>query len=184
MKKMDKKYEEIDDKELSLLGRERFFNILKTEIINYQDDIRVAIDGSWGTGKTIFLKKLIDDLKQKDGIFPVYIDAWQNDYFENPLLTMIVQLKTIPEFAEEFFDRLEKYKIKNFHLSINVGLFGVSQDFQKSGKELLDVIEQSTYIINVLSEAINMTMQKSNKKIVLVIDELDRCKPDFAVRFI
>jgi len=42
------------------------------------------LNSEWGSGKTYFLKRWSDDLKPH---FPVvYIDAWQQDYSDDPLI--------------------------------------------------------------------------------------------------
>lgn len=45
------------------------------------------LNSEWGSGKTYFLKRLSKDLK--DYYPTVYIDAWAQDYSEDPLMTVI-----------------------------------------------------------------------------------------------
>lgn len=45
------------------------------------------LNSEWGSGKTYFLKRWSKDLKPH---FPVvYIDAWKQDYSDDPLMTVI-----------------------------------------------------------------------------------------------
>jgi hypothetical protein len=45
------------------------------------------LNSEWGSGKTHFLKRWSNDLKDH---FPVvYIDAWQQDYSDDPLMAVI-----------------------------------------------------------------------------------------------
>lgn len=46
------------------------------------------LNSEWGSGKTYFLKRWANDLKE---YYPVvYIDAWEKDYSEDPLMTITV----------------------------------------------------------------------------------------------
>ncbi|ABV85661.1 P-loop NTPase fold protein [Shewanella pealeana] len=45
------------------------------------------LNAEWGAGKTYFLKRLAEDLKPHHPV--VYIDAWKQDYSDDPLMTVI-----------------------------------------------------------------------------------------------
>lgn len=54
------------------------------------------LNSVWGSGKTYFLRRWVHDLKAHHPV--VYVDAWQQDYSDDPLMavlaTMISQLQT------------------------------------------------------------------------------------------
>jgi len=65
------------------------------------------LNSEWGSGKTYFLKRWAQDLKQHYPV--VYIDAWKQDYSKDPLMTVVSSLiKQLreqagkPENAPEF----------------------------------------------------------------------------------
>lgn len=45
------------------------------------------LNSEWGSGKTYFLKRWAEDLKAHHPV--VYVDAWQQDYSNDPLMTVI-----------------------------------------------------------------------------------------------
>jgi len=45
------------------------------------------LNSEWGSGKTYFLKRWADDLKEHYPV--VYVDAWEKDYSEDPLMTVV-----------------------------------------------------------------------------------------------
>ncbi|HAS6057283.1 TPA: NTPase KAP [Vibrio vulnificus] len=45
------------------------------------------LNSEWGSGKTYFLKRWAEDLKAHHPV--VYVDAWQQDYSDDPLMTVI-----------------------------------------------------------------------------------------------
>lgn len=179
----DKKFEDLIAPGFSLLGREKLLTRIKEEILSSnQNSFRLAVHGIWGSGKTIFMKQLIYELEIEDNINTVYLDACQSDYFDNPLLSLLVKLKELPNFRKDLEINLSKKQIKDIDGFIGLGGVGVNFSVRANGKEVIDQIEQRTYLIEILNETIHNFIQESSKKVVLVIDELDRCKPDFTIK--
>ncbi|QYJ84882.1 KAP family NTPase [Shewanella mesophila] len=73
---------------LSKQGFEEASGDMKNYVLN--------LNAEWGSGKTYFLRRLSEDLKVHHPV--VYLDAWKQDYSEDPLMTvvssMISQLKS------------------------------------------------------------------------------------------
>ena len=168
----------------------------------------LIIDGKWGTGKTEFcfkLKNLIEVDNPKD--YKVgYVNAFQADHANEPLLTLIAEVAGF--YGEE--DDKRKSFIKNAipYLRLVSGIsikaiaslaFGkyaadMSDDFQK-GMEAIEegsdsFIDQSleSMIKDQVEAEKNLSTLKDALKdiasinpVILLIDELDRCRPDFAV---
>ncbi|GEM76156.1 hypothetical protein C1141_10500 [Vibrio agarivorans] len=59
----------------------------------------MVIDGGWGTGKTEFCHKLINLMMEKDSHHLIYVDAFQADHADEPLLTILLGWLTKPAFA-------------------------------------------------------------------------------------
>jgi len=97
------------------------------------------INAEWGFGKTYLLKKLADDLAEKNHPV-VYFDAWKNDFSKEPLLAFI---STINEQLSPYFDKKigEKRgtKVKHF-----------LETWYKSGKKL--VSPSSPIILGVIAK--------------------------------
>ncbi|MCG9736408.1 KAP family NTPase [Pseudoalteromonas shioyasakiensis] len=55
---------------------------IKSHVLNLNAD--------WGAGKTYFLKRWANSLKQDHPV--VYIDTWSTDYLESPLITVLTEL--------------------------------------------------------------------------------------------
>ena len=60
----------------------------------------ISLNGHWGTGKTFFLKRWQQQLKQ-DGFQAIYFNAWEDDFCDDPLVAIIGQ----------FSDHFSKNKI-------------------------------------------------------------------------
>lgn len=168
----------------------------------------LIIDGKWGTGKTEFcfkLKNLIEASNTND--YKVgYVNAFQADHANEPLLTLIAE---VAGFYGEDDDKRKSF-IKNAipYLRLVSGIsikaiaslaFGkyaadMSDDLQK-GMEAIEegsdsFIDQSleSMIKDQVEAEKNLSTLKEALKdiasinpVILLIDELDRCRPDFAV---
>lgn len=82
--------------ESDLLNR-KTIAINLTSIIKFKSDLRVlAIDSSWGTGKTTFVNMWINLLNNNDDYLntfeTMYFNAWENDYLSDPLLSLLTEL--------------------------------------------------------------------------------------------
>ncbi|MDQ9091138.1 P-loop NTPase fold protein [Pseudoalteromonas haloplanktis] len=183
------------------------------------------LNAEWGAGKTYFLKRWSQELKN----FPVvYIDAWQQDYSDDPFLTVIAgiikQLSaqanfaiTIPNKAASIFKAVAPAiaqgltkKITGIDLDeLNTLLFsddeGEETEKVESNKQnnsafspavkalaqnLIKEHEAKNKSIEVikskLADWVSKFEQQEGKElpIFVFIDELDRCRPSYAVEML
>ena len=177
---------------------EKAIKLLKSDI----DISPMVIDGSWGTGKTEFCHKFINLMKEDETHSIIYIDAFKADHVNEPLMTVLAEIiKTLPEDS-----RRESF-IKKILPAVRFGIkalakAGVShllrQDFADVADDFTDEIEEATdKAIDATAELIlkehveaeknlktlqaALTEIASNIPIVVFIDELDRCRPNFAI---
>ena len=157
----------------------------------------LVIDGDWGIGKTEFCRKLINliNAEHSDSLHAIYVDAFAEDYFGNPLISLLSALyeeKQSPEFYKsELFSNTTAVIggiVKNvapiaFNLTlgkergemVTETIKGAIQGTQQQlfSKLLKDRIEK-TKQLEVLQETISKVMD--DKQVILFIDELDRCR--------
>lgn len=73
---------------------EKAITLLASEI----DVSPFVIDGSWGTGKTEFCHKLINLMASAKTHHLIYVDAFQADHADEPLLTVLAEvIKLLPD---------------------------------------------------------------------------------------
>ena len=177
---------------------DKVIRLLTSEI----DVSPMVIDGAWGTGKTEFTHKLINRLKdQMPEHRAVYIDAFRADHADDPLMTILAEVATlIPEKeVQSFFDKaipVIRYGIK---ATLKAGVShllrqnadditgDLEKDLEQAANDAIDAsvrtmlkdherAEQSLTALQILLENIAI-----DHPIVIFIDELDRCRPDYAV---
>ena len=177
---------------------EKAISLLQAEI----DISPMVIDGSWGTGKTEFCHKLINLMHEQESHHLIYIDAFKADHANEPLMTVLAEvIKVLPE------DESKQNFIKKALPAVRYGLktiakAGVSHllrqdaadvvdDFdkqiQQAADKTIDATVESILKDHVEAEKNLKALQEAmaeiaaEKPIVLFVDELDRCRPNFAV---
>lgn len=196
--------------ELTFNDRDEFQrkSIAKKVIILLKSDIDVSpivIDGGWGTGKTEFCHKTINLMAENDSHHLIYVDAFQADHADEPLLTVLAEvLKIIPE-GDKRTGLIQKvlpairYGLKTAlkagvsHL-LRQEAADIVNDFdkeiQKTADKAIDVSVESLLKDHIKASESIKSLQKAlseiakQKPIILFVDELDRCRPDFAVNML
>ncbi len=166
----------------------------------------MVIDGNWGTGKTEFCHKLIRKFEAEHKNFRLlYIDAFQADHADNPLLTILAEVLSLLPDGEQKQSLREKiipvvrYGIKttlkagvSHLLSENVDKIGedLDQYLQEAADKAIDASvmamlkdhEEAQKNLKALQSVLAQVAE--DNPIVIFIDELDRCRPNFAVQML
>jgi len=155
----------------------------------------VAIDAPWGSGKTFFLDRLLADIKKKEDKpwVAVKFDAWKSDFCSEAFLPIASEV--IRAVEEHFrldtklsckFEKQIKRAIKSINsikiVPIGLGLGNNSCNSYKEYFEVLSKIENIKDSVRLLRAEYKLAYPDGDLKIVILVDELDRCRPDYAVQ--
>ena len=182
------------------LDREQYANILTSLVKNYSKGFVLAINNEWGTGKTTFVK-MWEQMLKIQGFKTLYFNAWENDFENGATTALMSELSTIKETSTEilFNKVVEKgavltkslipILIKSAiakHLDIDILKDCLNDITENADKLLQSQIEEYQLKKKGLKEfkkSLEDFIKKSSsdKPIVFIIDELDRCRPDYAV---
>lgn len=171
-------------------GSGKTFLLKQLELVFNDDKIRSEWKpsiGNWGVNLSDFK---FDDAKV------IYYDAWENDSSENPLLNLVYNLsigagiKINRKEVKPDVDRVIEYtwsvaKRINplFEVIDFIKQFIIIEETNES--KLVNLINDENVLKDTIKEFINKIKEKSDsKKTVIVIDELDRCRPEFALKII
>lgn len=181
------------------LDRKKYAPALTNMLETFPDGFVMAIDNEWGTGKTTFVKMWQASIK-KD-YQTIYFNAWENDFDNDVLAALMGELGTLKSSGTKtiFKEVVKKGAIltKNIlpvlieaitNKYIGEGVVNkVATELAKSSGDIM--IEQVTEYTNKKkgliefrdSLATYIEATKGGKPVVFIIDELDRCRPDYAV---
>ncbi|MFK3862397.1 KAP family P-loop NTPase fold protein [Pseudoalteromonas rhizosphaerae] len=194
------------------LNRKEYGEFLTNYIKGEHDGFVLNLNGAWGTGKTEFLRRLYTHLTN-EGHPTIYIDAWESDFSEIPLSVvaseLINQLSIINHNIGSDLDKLTGFLGKALKGTVIAGaglatkylvddsatgreivktLFETSaKDFltsiKKDHEEQVEAIKSIRKELGLLAEVLKQTHGKELPVIVL-IDELDRCRPNYAIEML
>ena len=189
-----------------LLKRKESAQLLTRLLENVETPFSLIINSSWGTGKTFFLERWHKEISEKH--LAVYFNAWESEITPIPLITFLESIKTEIKKDKNFYSELEEKIDKYIYILIAFIPFLIStykdcslNNIIEKGKEILDfskVESKKNYDIKTIKEefeeiikdVLNILNQEEDSNrirkepIFIFIDELDRCRPDFAIRFL
>ena len=174
----------------------------------------ISINAAWGYGKTTFMKALKEKLIEKNFTvftFNAWANDYEGDPLESFINELVPQMlkeinynkdkedetaetislllaagnELIRKFSKfdviEYVQRVQsnkKYIKTNLPKKNSLRNFENKSPFSKQKKEFI------TQLNNYYTNMINLSPKKENKKIIILVDELDRCKPTFAIELL
>ncbi|TYQ14660.1 UNVERIFIED_CONTAM: KAP-like P-loop domain-containing protein [Acetivibrio alkalicellulosi] len=181
--------------------REVIANNLEKIINRTQGSLVISVDAGWGMGKTTFVKMWEKSLERNPEYHTVYFNAWENDDTDDPLISIMVSMEDeLPEKdgkINKIKDVGKQLIKKSIPIALKMLTYGVLDcdkiklgDFnEKSLVELAGNIgsielmkhKEEMQAKGKFKEILKDYKQTLGKKIVFFIDELDRCRPTFAI---
>ena len=212
-------FDDFDKLNLKLFGKD-IVKIIENDknFSRDQKSCTISLNAGFGQGKTIFLEMLKNFIeKEKSDKYTVlFINAWKNDFFKEPLITILSEFleyleknnqnNTIKDnkviraikdnkvmqcispliskiavlFLKTLGINMEEKDIKDILKNI---LTVLSEDKKYVEKDIFKKFKQRKEILKEI-EKIILNYTKDGKKLVIIVDELDRTKPDYAIHFL
>ena len=165
----------------------------------------LAIDGEWGVGKTWFGENLFKDIKCQGKFGIAWINTFEADWEDDPALSIIagISAQIKKEDASVLISKVSPYLINLIPIAAKAAL-KIGSNLTGIDTEIIETVASAgeksteTYLENHIKKlaskkadinAINIILSESitkfpGKKLVIFIDELDRCAPEFSIRFL
>lgn len=181
------------------LDRRQYASILTDIVSTYSDGFVLAVNNEWGAGKTTFIKMWRQQLENED-YKTLYYNAWENDFEKDVLVALISELKELENEAKEKFKKVidkaaplttkllpalakgiaSKYVGDEFVKELingfaDVTAEGLKEEIQAYANRKRSLVDFKTSLEKFVKEA------SPDKPVVFFIDELDRCRPNYAV---
>lgn len=188
------------------LEREQYAKVLTDIVKAYEDGFVLAINNEWGTGKTTFLQ-MWQKMLVANGFQTIYFNAWENDFNNSPLVALMSELKVLTKgsfdkekvfrsviekgavLSKNIFPALAKSLVEKYVIDTKI-LTDAIENATKAATEILEneikeYSDKKKTIAEFRSELANfIKTTETAKPLVFIVDELDRCRPDYAVELL
>ena len=178
-----------------LLGRREFGEALSASLGAIEGPGVFAIDGQWGTGKTTFLR-MFTQLLRNQSRRVIEINAWETDFAEDPLAALSSSLMAVaPDGGRK--EKLQSAAVKLLRVAgpgairlLTGGLVNLDSAAQQEvGNALakwaesgIARFEEHERSLRAFKDALEgLVAECDDGPMVFVVDELDRCRPTYAV---
>jgi hypothetical protein len=172
-----------------------------------ENPLVLAIDAPYGTGKTTFVGMLRATLVKKN-FQTIYFDAWRADYVGDPLVAMVAALdQVVPKevgvgekikaslgVVRRVVGSVAKRGVVAAAKVATVGTLDLEKDIEKiysdlAGEATVDLVgafQKEQELISCFRDELEKVVKQlpdvgKRGPLVFFIDELDRCRPDFAI---
>ena len=145
----------------------------------------MAIDSEWGTGKTVFVKMWAAHLK-KEKVPALYFNAWATDFSADPMEPFMGAIE------EQLSEQAGTPAYKKLHKRAKELFPAIVGDATRKmvGNKTADAAEKAAgrffghhdKITNFKSALEEFAKTNDAERTVIFVDELDRCRPDYAVK--
>lgn len=181
-----------------LLNRKQYADVLTQIVKNTEDGFTLSINADWGYGKTTFVK-MWEAMLQSEGYKTIYFNAWESDFVADPMMALIDGLRSgfeeqdLPQEKLQFSKAFWTVATKLVKLVPQWQVIGeVAEIFQDGIKECLedkDDLQKSLSIKKLVNDFREQLAKSAkdiggDKPLIIFVDELDRCRPDYAVQML
>lgn len=179
-------------------------------LITVEPPYTFIIDAPWGSGKTFFVKQVARALQMANPALdpnletlsatlgetatelpatpclPIYFNAWEDDHFDNPILPILASIanaadeesvKHGKDFGKGVISVIET--VLSF-IGYGVDINEAIENF--SGADFLARYKEEKELRGKIDELIKNSLPEVANRAVIFIDELDRCRPEFAIK--
>mgnify|MGYP000911041776 CR=1 FL=1 len=192
------------------LERKPLVEFLASLIGRLEGPFVLALDSPWGTGKTTIVKMLQAKLTM-DQYQCVYFNAWRVDYVTDPLVALVSALDDIhltDDGAESVFrehlktakkitSAVAKRAVVASVKAATLGILDIEEDLEKIAADaagevagnLVDVFQREKQALEKFRVEVEKAIKQlkaagKKESLVFFIDELDRCRPTFAIEML
>ena len=190
-----------------LLGRKPVGQRLTDLLDRVEQPLVIALDGGWGSGKSHFLKLWTGahkkDLGGKAKI--IYFDAFEHDYLDDPLISLVARLTTKEAettWGNKAVKAIKKAALPLARFGLRLGAAAATAGATEVVGPAADAVATKTgeatqasidafwkretgriAAMQQFRDALASLTKDGGapEKIVFIIDELDRCRPDYAL---
>ncbi|MCR5175826.1 MAG: KAP family NTPase [Anaerovibrio sp.] len=191
---------------VDVLEREEFIgqvmSIVQRLKVNNQG-MTFAVEGQWGIGKSFILDRVEEILNGEQDCLVLRYNCWEYDYYDEPLMAIVAS------FLDQIYSKIWKTEMLKLSARAAVDFIGSclkevagqyvkdrlgfdlvelgKKEYEKalgrekadSAYDLLSGLKTALYCLRGL-----MVKVSGDKKLILLVDELDRCLPPYQIKIL
>ena len=190
-----KSFEDSDCMNLKAFADDLFNNIQIDNLLS-ENSVVISLNAKFGMGKSHFLEMFKNYLKDEKQAEVILINSWKNDFCDEPLIAICSEIII---HLQEKTDKKSISICRQFKSLI--GIFGdISNQFIKkqTGVDFIKTCKKNKHPIDGnkiyeqfvakrdLYDKLNQSIAEytAEKQLIILIDELDRTRPDYAINFL
>lgn len=202
------------------IGRNRQVISFAAALCATDDNTSIAVDDSWGSGKTFFVKQVqmvlealsgfrsgdytdeqlkavqrkipdfAEDGTEFSSLLPVYYDAWAYDNESDPVLSLILEIinATGQKYKKNYTETpkaVAKLGASVLECFSKVDLSDLPDVISKlQGEDPFSELRTQREMQKEMNSFLAEVCEERGNKLVIFVDELDRCKPTFAIKLL
>jgi hypothetical protein len=184
------------------LGFGTYAKVLADAAVGNPGPFTIGIFGEWGSGKTSLMRMVESTLSNEEHVVTVWFNAWRFEKEEHPIVPLVATIVRELEQHKSFVDHLADHG-KSLIKALRAVAYGFSAkskvkvpgfaEIEASfvAKEMIDrekaltpapLLDRSLYY--EAFESLSAVAFPKDSRVVVIIDDLDRCFPDQAIRLI
>jgi len=186
-----------DSDSMNLKGfADDLFHSIQIDNLLSENSVVVSLNAKFGMGKSYFLEMFENYLTKEKKAETILINSWKNDFCDEPLIAICCELFSYFEGQndEKSLPIREQLKsivsifgdLSNQFLKAQIGIdiestFNKNKSIEK-GTAIFEKFNQKKDLFEKLYKSI--AEYTAEKQLIILIDELDRTRPDYAVNFL
>ena len=191
-----------------LLDRKESIRVLTHLVRSFEGPCVLAIDAAWGNGKTTFLKIWRQHLINSS-FSVVQFNAWETDFAGDPFLALCTELTDELETytdtdlrskiasTRECAKKIMRRAVPSLIRALTAGILdadsileseagnalaSITEDRFAEYKSAKDSISEFRSSLNDIAKTVSQS--RDGRPLIVMIDELDRCRPSYAVELL
>lgn len=194
----------------NLLNRNKKLIYCIDFLLNQTNNSVISINGKWGSGKTVFAKQIEYVMKHEEEYRELnrryignentnyntyeifYYNSWENDSINMPVHSLLLQLIKYYNVKSDTPLDLKKASKKVLNIMTKLATHGVVDiEKLKSNKTedekinaLLNDVISTEDLKEFFNNIINQILAENNNRLLIIVDELDRCRPTYAIEML
>lgn len=157
---------------------------------------------AWGDGQAetveelnpYFQNTVLNSISLNQSYLPIYYNAWLYDNHDDPLMSLIYTIvKKANQYINTALDKSKKERLlqalSSLSVSFNFGFVQVSASGEGikdalTVEDILKNINTAEEIRELVKNILDSVITEKAQRLVIFIDELDRCRPNYAIEML